>query len=302
MADAAVRTVGLTKRFGDLAAVDALDLEVERGEVFGFLGPNGAGKTTTIRMLLDVLRPTSGSATVLGGSPGDPAIRARVGFLPADLHLDPRHTVAEAIDFLGSLRGGFASAEVDALLDRFDLAPARRIGDLSTGNRRKVGVVQAFAHRPELLILDEPTSGLDPLLQHELLTLVEERVGDGATVFLSSHVLPEVERVADRIGILRRGQLVQVGGIEDVRTVTRHRIDLHISGAIDPSTFAGVEGVVESEVHGQVVTLVVEGSIDPVVKRAASLTVDRIVSHESDLEDAFLDLYRSPSGDVSGKQ
>jgi ABC-2 type transport system ATP-binding protein len=289
---AAVRTAGLTKRFGELTAVDTLDLEVARGEVFGFLGPNGAGKTTTIRMLLDVLRPTEGTAEVLGGAPGDVDVRARIGFLPADLHLDPKHTVRESIDFFGSLRGGFATAEVDALLQRFDLAPERRIGDLSTGNRRKVGVVQAFAHRPELLVLDEPTSGLDPLLQHELLTLVEERVADGATVFLSSHVLPEVERVADRIGILRRGQLVQVGAIGDVRTAARQRIDLHVRGTVGADAFTGVANVVEVEVHGSVVSLVVEGSIDAVIKRAATFDVERIVSHETDLEDAFLDLYR----------
>jgi ABC-2 type transport system ATP-binding protein len=290
--DTAVRTSGLTKRFGDLVAVDRLDLEVARGEVFGFLGPNGAGKTTTIRMLLDILRPTEGSAEVLGGAPGDVDVRARIGFLPADLHLDPKHTVRESIDFFGSLRGGFATAEVDALLQRFDLAPERRIGDLSTGNRRKVGVVQAVAHRPELLVLDEPTSGLDPLLQHELLTLVEERVADGATVFLSSHVLPEVERVADRIGILRRGQLVQVGAIGDVRTAARQRIDLHVRGTVGADAFTGVANVVEVEVHGSVVSLVVEGSIDAVIKRAATFDVERIVSHETDLEDAFLDLYR----------
>jgi ABC-2 type transport system ATP-binding protein len=289
----AVVTSGLTKRFGDLVAVDALDLDVATGTVFGFLGPNGAGKTTTIRMLLDVLRPTAGTASVLGGAAGDPAIRARIGFLPADLHLDPRHTVREAIDYYGNLRGGFPAREVDALLTRFSLDPTRPIGDLSTGNRRKVGVVQAFAHRPELLILDEPTSGLDPLLQHELLSLVEERVGDGATVFLSSHVLPEVERVAHRVAILRSGRLVAVGSIDELRAHTRQHVELHLAEAVDADAFAGVPGVVGVEVHGDVVTLVVEGSVDPIVKRAATFTVERIVSREADLEDAFLDLYRS---------
>jgi ABC-2 type transport system ATP-binding protein len=203
--------------------------------------------------------------------------------------------VADAITYHGALRGGFDQREVDALLQRFDLAWDRPIGDLSTGNRRKVGVVQAFAHRPELLILDEPTSGLDPLLQHELLSLVEERVGDGATVFLSSHVLPEVERVADRIGILREGKLVQVGAIDDVHVAARQRLELHVQGRVAEPTFAGVPGVVEVEVHGNVVTLVVEGSVDAVIKAAATLTVERIVTHETDLEDAFLDLYRSES-------
>ena len=292
MTDAAVRTQGLTKRFGALTAVDALDLEVHRGEVFGFLGPNGAGKTTTIRMLLDTLRPTSGTAEVLGGAPGDPAVRSRIGFLPADLHLDPRHRVSEALDFFGDLRGGFASDAVRVLLDRFDLDPGREIGDLSTGNKRKVGVVQAFAHRPELLILDEPTSGLDPLLQHELLTLVEERVAEGTTVFLSSHVLPEVERVAQRVGILRRGALVSIGAIDDLRSRTRHRLDVHFAEPVDASSFERLDTVVSAEAYGNVVSLVIEGSLDQAIKRAAKHTVERIVSHDGDLEDAFLDLYR----------
>jgi ABC-2 type transport system ATP-binding protein len=282
----------LTKRFGDVVAVDDLDLEVVRGEVFGFLGPNGAGKTTTIRLLLDILRPTSGRAEVLGGSPGDTSVRARIGFLPAELGLDPRHTVAEAIGFLGALRGGFAEPAVRRLLDRFHLDPTRRIGELSTGNRRKVGVVQAFAGDAELLILDEPTAGLDPLLQHELLTLLEERVGAGATVLLSSHVLPEVERVADRIGILRRGRLVALGTVDDVRATARHRLDLHLAEPADPAPFRSLPGVVSAESRGTVLSVTVTGSVDAVVKQAGRLEVHRIVSDGGDLEDAFRELYR----------
>jgi ABC-2 type transport system ATP-binding protein len=289
---AAITTRALTKRFGDLTAVAGLDLEVERGEVFGFLGPNGAGKTTTIRMLLDILRPTSGTAEVLGGAPNDVAVRARIGFLPADLALDPRHTVRETIQYLGDLRGGFEANEVNTLLDRFTLDPKRTIGDLSTGNRRKVGVIQAFAGRPELLILDEPTSGLDPLLQHEVLTLIEERVAEGTTVFLSSHVLPEVERVAHRVAILREGQLISLGPIDALRSRVRQHIDLHVVGDADPTRFRDLPGVTAVELNGNVVSITVEGSIDAVVKRAAELNVERIVSHETDLEDAFLDMYR----------
>ncbi len=288
----AIRTRGLTKRFGELTAVAGLDLEIERGEVFGFLGPNGAGKTTTIRMLLDILRPTEGSLEVLGGAPRDTAVRARIGFLPADLALEPRYTVREMIAFLGNLRGGFAVADVDALLERFDLDPDRTIGELSTGNRRKVGVTQAFAGRPDLLILDEPTSGLDPLLQHEVLTLLEERVADGATVFLSSHVLPEVERVAHRVAILRDGHLVSIGAIDDLRSRVRQHIELHVVGDVDAARFRDLPGVTAVEVKGHVVAITVEGSIDPVIKQAAELEVERIVSHETDLEDAFLDWYR----------
>jgi ABC-2 type transport system ATP-binding protein len=288
----AIRTRGLTKRFGELTAVDGLDLDIERGEVFGFLGPNGAGKTTTIRMLLDILRPTSGTVEVLGGGPSDPSVRARIGFLPADLALEPRYTVREMLDFLGHLRGGFDRAEVDRLLERFGLDPDRKIGELSTGNRRKIGVTQAFAGQPELLILDEPTSGLDPLLQHEVLTLIEERVATGTTVFLSSHVLPEVERVAHRVAILRDGHLVSIGAIDDLRSRVRQHLDLHVVGDVDAARFRDLPGVVGAEVKGNVVSIIVEGSIDPVIKRAAEFDVERIVSHETDLEDAFLDLYR----------
>lgn len=289
---AVVATRGLTKRFGSVVAVEDLDLEVLQGEVFGFVGPNGAGKTTTIRLLLDILRPTSGSVEVLGGSPGDPAVRARVGFLPAELDLDARHTATDTITFLGDLRGGFRSAEVHSLLERFDLDPGRRIGELSTGNRRKVGVVQAFAGWPDLLVLDEPTSGLDPLLQHELLSLIEERVADGATVLLSSHVLPEVERVADRIGILRRGRLVALGTVDELRSTARQRVDFHLSEPADAEPFARLPGVVEAEARGLVLAIAVEGSVDAVIKQAAQLDVKRIVSHDTDLEDAFRELYR----------
>ena len=288
----ALLTNGLTKRFGQLTAVDDLDLEVAEGEVFGFLGPNGAGKTTTIRILLDMLRPTSGAAEVLGGRPGDTSVRARIGFLPADLHLDPSHTVEDALGFLGDLRGGFERAELDALTERFDLDRGRKVGELSTGNRRKVGVIQAFAHRPDLLILDEPTSGLDPLLQRALHDLIQERVNDGATVFLSSHVLPEVERVAHRVGILRSGRLVHVSKTADIRTVARQHLELHLAETVEASAFADVPGVASVEVRGQVVNLVIEGSADAAMKRAATFTVERVLSHDNDLEDAFLDFYR----------
>jgi ABC-2 type transport system ATP-binding protein len=289
---AAVVTRSLTKRFGPITAVAELDLEVERGEVFGFLGPNGAGKTTTIRMLLDILRPSAGTIEVLGRPPRDHGVRARVGFLPADLHIDPRYTVREAIDFLGALRGGFDPAEVHRLLSRFDLDPDRRFGELSTGNRRKVGVVQAFAGRTELLVLDEPTAGLDPLLQHELMALLLERTAAGTTVFLSSHVLPEVERVADRVAILREGRVVALGSLDQFRLRVRQRIELHLDRTADATLFADVPGVVDASAVGSVVSLTVEGSVDPVLKRAHQLTVERVVSHETDLEDAFLELYR----------
>jgi beta-exotoxin I transport system ATP-binding protein len=290
--EAVIEARALTKRFGTLVAVDGLDLEVRRGEIFGYLGPNGAGKTTTIRLGLDFLRPTSGSVSMLGGSGRDPAVRRRVGYLPGDLRLDPRYTGADVLGFYGSLRGGLDRALVAELLERFELDPTRPVGQLSTGNRRKVGIIQAFAHRPELLILDEPTSGLDPLLQHQFQELLREAVAGGATMFLSSHILPEVEVLAHRVGILRRGRLVAVAGIDELRAQARQRIDFHVEPPADPAVFAGIPEVVSAEGRDGVIQVVVEGSVDRVIKAAAPLTVHRIVTHETDLEDVILAYYQ----------
>ena len=299
MTDAAVRTEGLTKHFGAVKAVDDVDLVIERGEVFGYLGPNGAGKTTTVRLLLDFLRPTAGRAVVLGGSGGDPEIRRRIGYLPGDLRLDPDYTATDVIELFGRLRGGVDRPWVDTLLERFGLDPGRPVGELSTGNRRKVGVVQAFMSRPELLLLDEPTSGLDPLLQHEFNALVREVVADGATVLLSSHVLPEVETLATRVGIVRQGRLVAVAGVEELRQAARQRIELHIAGPVgeaDLARFRAVPEVAEVSAEAGAVHVVVEGSVDGVVKVASGLEVLRIVSHEADLEDVFLRYYQGDAG------
>jgi ABC-2 type transport system ATP-binding protein len=286
---------GLTKDFGRLRALDHLDLTIAPGEIFGYLGPNGAGKTTTIRLLFDFIRPTRGQVSLLGGSGADPAVRRRVGYLPADLPVPRRYTARDLIDFYSALRGGVDRRWVAALLDRFDLDPTRPFGELSTGNRRKVGIVQAVAHRPELVVLDEPSSGLDPLLQREFQLLVRELAGDGATVFLSSHVLPEVEDLAERVGIIRGGRLVRVAGVAELRQQARQRIELRIAGHADASAFAGLPGVVEAIGDGDLVTVVVEGSVDPVIKAAAHLEVLRIVTHEADLEDVFLSYYDGSS-------
>jgi beta-exotoxin I transport system ATP-binding protein len=292
MSQPAIRAVGLAKRFGSVQALRELDLEVQRGEVFGYLGPNGAGKTTTIRLLLDFIRPTSGRIEALGGSGADPAVRRRIGYLPAELPIDPRWTAQDLIDFYGTLRGGVDAGWVEKLLDRFDLDPHRRVGELSTGNRRKVGIVQAVIHRPELLVLDEPSSGLDPLLQYEFQLLVRELAGAGTTVFLSSHVLPEVEALAGRVAILRRGELVTVAGVEELRQQARQRIELRLARPADPARFADVPGVVEAQADDTRVRLVVEGPVGPALQAAAGLEVQRIVTHEADLEDVFLSYYQ----------
>jgi ABC-2 type transport system ATP-binding protein len=288
----AIRAVGLAKRFGSVQALRELDLEVQRGEVFGYLGPNGAGKTTTIRLLLDFIRPTGGRIEVLGGTGADPAVRRRIGYLPAELPIDRRWTAQDLIDFYGKLRGGVDAGWVTELLGRFDLDPSRRAGELSTGNRRKIGIVQAVIHRPELLVLDEPSSGLDPLLQYEFQRLVRELAEMGTTVFLSSHVLPEVEALAGRVAILRRGELVTVAGVEELRQQARQRIELRLVRPADAAWFAGVPGVVEAQADDTRIRLVVEGPVGPALQAAAGLEVQRIVTHEADLEDVFLSYYQ----------
>lgn len=288
----AIETRGLTRRFGQLTALDSLDLAVHRGEVFGFLGPNGAGKTTTIRLLLGFLNPTAGSSTILGRPGRDPEARRRVGYLPADLAIDPRYTTRDVIDFFGSLRGGYDAAFVNELLERFDLDPSRPLGELSTGNRRKAGIIQAFMHRPDLLILDEPTSGLDPLLQQEFHRLVREEVARGATVFLSSHVLPEVEVLASRVGILRKGRLVTVATLAELRRKARQRIDIFTATPPPRGLFEALPSVRSVAYHDGGVQLVVEGPVDPVIKAAAGLTVERIHTPGQDLEELFLEYYQ----------
>ncbi|MEX2133535.1 MAG: ABC transporter ATP-binding protein, partial [Acidimicrobiia bacterium] len=216
--DDAIVTRGLTKSYGDTLALDNLDLEVRSGEVFGFLGPNGAGKTTTIRLLLDVLRPDSGSASVLGLDPQTEGVemRRRVGYLPGDFATDGRQTPREFLTYLANLRGGVSMARIDSLAERLELDLDTKIGSLSKGNRQKVGLVQAFMHVPELLILDEPTSGLDPIMAHEFLEMVAEAKEEGQTVFMSSHILSEVQRGADRAGIIRKGRLIAIDDVDEL--------------------------------------------------------------------------------------
>ena len=288
-----IETRGLTKAFGDLVALDHLDLDVVEGEVLGWLGPNGAGKTTTVRLLLDFIRPTFGTARVLGGTGADLDVRRRIGYLPGDLRLDPSYTANDVFAFYGALRGGYDAGRLRSLLDRFDLDPTRSIRELSTGNRRKVGIVQAFLHRPDLLILDEPTSGLDPLLQHEFNQLVRDEVAGGATVFLSSHVLPEVDALADRVGILREGKLVALLGVDDLRRRARQRLVLRVRGEPRVEVFRSLPEVVECSVHGDEISLVIEGVADPVVKAAAQLDVLHIRAPQTDVVDAFLSYYGS---------
>ncbi len=292
---AAIRTEGLGKRYGRRLGLADLDLEVERGEVFGYLGPNGAGKTTTIRLLLDLIRPTAGRATVLGLDPRAQGIelRRRVGYLPGELALDERLTGGELLRYFANLRGGVDPHHVAALAERLDLDLGRPIRALSKGNKQKVGLIQAFMHRPELLILDEPTSGLDPLVQQEFQHLVLEAKAEGRSVFLSSHVLAEVERIADRVAILRGGRLAAVGGVGEIKAKARRRLEIQFGQPVPADAFAGLPGVREAVVAGDRGSFAVEGSVDALIKAAAGCAVLSLTSHEPDLEEVFLDYYRA---------
>lgn len=293
--DVVIRTEALVKHYGDHQALHGLDLEVMPGEIFGFLGPNGAGKTTTIRLLLDLIRPTSGRAEVLGMDARDEsvAIRRRVGYLPGELGLDDGLTGRELLTFFANLRGGdrvVAPDYVQGLAERLDLDLGRRIRDLSKGNKQKIGLVQAFMHRPDLLILDEPTDGLDPLVQHEFQEIVREVRAEGRTVFLSSHLLDEVDRVADRVAIIRAGQLVETGRLEEIKAKAPRRLEIRFARPV-AEEFTGLPGVREVQIEGSVVQVGLNGPADALVKAAAQYEVESVVGHEPDLEELFLGYY-----------
>lgn len=294
MADA-IHTEQLTKRYGRRRGLDGLDLTVRSGEVFGFLGPNGAGKTTTIRLLLALLHPTSGHARVLGTDPhsGGAALRRRIGYLPGDFVVDGRQSVRELLIYAGNLRGGVPRERVETLAARLDLDLAARIRSLSKGNRQKVGLIQAFMHEPELLILDEPTSGLDPLVQHTFLALVREARINGQTVFMSSHVLSEVERIADRAGIVREGKLITVEDVEALRARLMPLIEIHFDAPVPADAFSDLPGVQELLIEGSMLRCRVGGSADALVKAAARFPVLTIRSTEPSLEEIFFTYYQS---------
>ena len=291
----AIQTTGLTKDFGEGRGLFDLDLDVRRGEILGFLGPNGAGKSTTMRLLLDLIKPTSGSATLLGlDSRADSLeVRRRVGFLPGDLVLYPTLTGSAMLDYLGELRGGVDRRVRDELAERFDAELDRPLRELSTGNRQKLGLIQAFMHEPELLILDEPIAGLDPLVQQSFHALLEDVAAQGRTVFLSSHTLSEVERVAHRVAILRRGRLVVVDSLERLRGIAVQRLEIEFAGdapAVDQ--LRAVPGVREAAFEGRHLVVAFEGSADALVKVIARYEVRSIRSRDDDLEEIFLHYYR----------
>jgi ABC-2 type transport system ATP-binding protein len=290
----------LTKSYGRARGVVELDLAVRSGETFGFLGPNGAGKTTTIRTILDLIRPTAGRVRVFGldARADGVAIRRRVGYLPGDLRLYEHLTPRALLSYFATLRGMQSLDEAERLAERLDLELDRPVAALSRGNRQKVGLVQAFMHHPELLVLDEPTSGLDPLVQQTFYDLARETVADGRTIFLSSHVLSEVQHVADRVALVRDGRLVLVDSVENIRARAFTRVE--VTFAVPPSEddFQGLPGVRILEQRGEIVHFALEGEADPLLKALARHRVVTLDSHEADLEDVFLSLYRKGDGDA----
>jgi ABC-2 type transport system ATP-binding protein len=291
--DTVIRTWGLAKSYRGRPALRGIDLEVPGGAVFGYLGPNGAGKTTTIRLLAGLLRPSAGRAEVFG----EDTVRAReqaqrhIGYLPGDFAAYTDLTGSQYLRYLARLRGDVDWSFTEGLARRLDLDLESRIGALSHGNKQKVGIVQAFMHRPELLILDEPTTGLDPLVQREFLALVREARDEGRTVFLSSHILYEVEAVADMVGILRHGRLVVVESVDTLKAQALHRIDLTFAGSVPLLELTSVASVRDVHAVGSTAHLQIEGSTVELFKVAAPHGIAQVVTHEPDLEEIFMAYY-----------
>jgi ABC-2 type transport system ATP-binding protein len=288
-----IRTEKLTKSYGSHRGIVDVDLDVQKGEVFGFLGPNGAGKTTTIRVLLDLIRPSSGKAYVFDiESSADPAaIHRRLGYLPGEFTLYDRLTGRQTLEYFGNLRGGVDPVYQASLIERFDLDPSRRFREYSKGNKQKVGLVAALQHRPELLILDEPTAGLDPLVQQTFFAILREAVAEERTVFLSSHILSEAERSCDRVAIIREGRIVRVDRVDALRDLAHHQVELRFAGDPPTAEFATIAGVSDVQVEDHLLRLRVLGAITPVVQAAARLGVTDFLSREPSLEETFLAQY-----------
>jgi ABC-2 type transport system ATP-binding protein len=290
---ATIQIEQLTKTYGSHRGVVDVDLTVADGEAFGFLGPNGAGKTTTIRVLLDHLRPTTGRALVFGieTTVNPVAIHRRVGYLPGEFSLYDKLTGGQTVAYFANLRGGVDPAYQASLVDRLDIDPSRKFREYSKGNKQKIGLVVALQHRPDLLILDEPTSGLDPLVQQTFYEVIREAKAEGRTIFLSSHILSEVEKTCDRVAIIRDGRLVKVDRVEALRDLAHHQVELRFAGSVPEAAFAALPGVSDLAVRDHSLTMRVSGSIAPVVRAAAQYELLDFVSREPSLEETFLAQY-----------
>jgi len=297
MSEPAIVTEGLTRDYGAGRGIFDLDLVVPEGEILGFIGPNGAGKTTTIRLLMDFVKPSRGCARILGLDVHAKSIEIKrlVGYLPGELPSYPGATGADIIGLLASMRGGVDQAYVRSLADRLVVDLSRRYRDLSHGNKQKVWLVQAFMHRPRLLILDEPTLGLDPLIQAEFHRLVTGAVAEGATVFLSSHVLPEVQALCSRIALVSEGHLVRIGTLEQLRELRVHRVDATYERELNLSALAAVPGVSDLSASDHHLHCTVRGAFEPLLEALVEAGVVELDSQELSLEEVFLATYDKPA-------
>jgi ABC-2 type transport system ATP-binding protein len=293
---AIIETNGLTKSYGGKRGIVDVTFQVEEGEVFGFLGPNGAGKTTTIRVLMALLRADGGTARIAGKDCWQDSVEIKriIGYVPGEPALDPNLTGGQILEYFARLRGGVDPVYLQQLIKRLDLDTNRKFRQYSTGNKRKVVLIQAFMHKPRVLILDEPTSGLDPLNQQEFDGMVREAKKEGRTVFLSSHVLSEVEKTCDRVGIIRDGRLVKIGGVHELTDIKRYEITISFAHPVAAETFAKLDGVAGAETlnNGSAVRLTMQGAADAVIKAAAQFQVVSLTSYEPSLEDIFLRYYQ----------
>ena len=294
---ALVEMSALTKNYGRHRGVTNVSLDIQEGEVFGFLGPNGAGKTTTIRVLMGLLRPTTGR-TMLNGLDcwtQSTQVKKLVGYLPGEFTFDPGLRGAQIIEYLGHLRGGVDQSYVRSLVERLGFDPSKRFREYSTGNKQKLGLVQAFMHRPRLLILDEPTSGLDPLNQQEFYRMLTEVHGEGRTIFLSSHNLPEVEHTCDRVAIIREGRLVKVDHVSSLKDLRQRAVEISFTAPAAPAWFAHVAAVtrVEQGADAHILQLNVRGALTEVLHIASEHGATNIETHEPSLEEVFLRFYEA---------
>lgn len=295
-ATAALHTENLTKHYGSVVGLDSLNLDVQQGEVLGYLGPNGAGKTTTIRSILGLIRPTSGSAQIFGIDTQQQTVEShkRVAYVPGEASFWPSLTGMETLHLLGKVHGSVDIPFRDELIQRFDFDPSRKVRTYSKGNRQKINLIGALATRADLLIMDEPTSGLDPIMEQAFRHSVVEAKGRGQTIFLSSHILEELEALCDRIGILRSGKLIELGTLAEMRHLSALTVEATFEGA--PPPLDHVEGVSNVQIEGSHVTFNVRGGVDPVLRVIADHHPITLLSRQPSLEELFLALYGAPDG------
>jgi ABC-2 type transport system ATP-binding protein len=303
---AIIAVQNLTKSYGSKRGIIDVSFEVEEGEVFGFLGPNGAGKTTTIRTMMALLKADSGAATIGGKDSWNDSVEIKkfTGYLPGELNLDPGLTGGQILAYFGNLRGGVDKTYLKSLIDRFEFDTSRKFRQYSTGNKRKIGIIQAFMARPRLVILDEPTSGLDPLNQQEFMKLVSETREEGRTVFLSTHFLSEAEQTSSRVGIIREGKMVKVGSVAELKDIKRHDVVITFAGAAPVDVFKTLPDVADVEAlpDGHTLRLSASGSVDAIIKAAAQYPVTSFATQEPSLEEVFLRYYENDGASQTTKE